>query len=443
MRFHAGRGARPNDNRSLEYGDFEGGNNAALFDALKVPDISRRAFVGGSLAIGATVALPRRAWAATATVPLANFYSSIGVNAHSWYNNSIWPQRLIDLGILNIRGKVGQSTSVVQKLQTFFSNGGKINTGIVQSNNGTLDKTGAQKSLNFLKTNVGLQHVSGIEGPNEFNNGEPPNWANILRDFTHWLHDTVRADSAFNPIPLIAPSIWKRILADYQALGDVSQWIDKGCIHYYSGGQRPTSSGTDTMPAALQNVSIIAPGKTIWMTETGWQAPSGNWPISLRAQAKYVLRDYFDAFGFGVEKLFMYQLIDDQTSLFGLCDAAGNPKPAYNGLKNLVALVKDQTASRASIGFSVSGAPSSLKTFSFSKSDGTFLIALYLDVNSWDVQHKKDLEYAVPVTVNLTTSARGIDIYQPTFNSSVVSSAAGISIPLLASDQVTLLKIRV
>ena len=120
--------------------------------------------------------------------------SSIGLNAHSWYNNSLWPQRLLDLGILNIRGKVGQSTSVVQKLQTFFSNGGKINTGIVQSNNGTLDKTGAQKSLNFLKTNVGLQHVSGIEGPNEFNNGEPANWANTLRDFTHWLHDAVRAD---------------------------------------------------------------------------------------------------------------------------------------------------------------------------------------------------------------------------------------------------------
>ena len=200
--------------------------------------------------------------------------------------------------------------------------------------------------------------------------------------------------------------------------------MDKGCIHYYSGGQRPTTSGTDTMQAALQNVSIIAPGKTIWMTESGWQAPSGNWPISLRAQAKYVLRDYFDAFGYGVERLFMYQLIDDQSSLFGLCDAAGNPKPAYNALKNLVGLVKDPTASRASIGYTVANAPSSLKSFSFSKSDGTFLIVLYLDVNSWDVRSRKDLEYAVPVTVNLSTSARGIDIYQPTFNSAVVSSAS-------------------
>lgn len=388
------------------------------------------------------MALPRRAWAATATVPLANFYNSIGINAHSWYSNNLWPQRLLDLGIMNIRGRVAQNTTLAQKLQTFFAAGGKINTGIVESSNGTLDKTGAQKSLNFLKTNIGLQHVSGIEGPNEFNNGEPPNWASTLRDFTHWLHDTVRADSSFNAIPLIAPSIWKRILADYQALGDVSQWVDKGCIHYYSGGQRPTTSGTDTMQAALQNVGIIASNKTIWMTETGWQAPSGAWPISTRAQAKYVLRDYFDAWGYGVEKVFMYQLIDDQQNLFGLCDAAANPKPAYNALKNLVSLVKDTSPGRSSIGYAVNNAPSSLKSFSFSKSDGTFLIVLYLDVSSWDVQHRKDLEYAVSVTVNLTGSAKQIDVYQPTFSATPINSGSGSSVPFFATDHVTVLKVR-
>jgi len=404
--------------------------------------LSRRAFVGGSLAVGATMALPQRAWAVTPTAPAANFFNSIGVNAHSWYTNTSWPQRLLELGILNIRGKIGQSTDVVQKLQTFFSNGGKINTGIVQSNQGILDKTGAQKSINFLKSNVGLQRVSGIEGPNEFNNGAPTNWASTLRDFTKWLHDTVRADASFNPIPLIAPSIWKRLLSDYKALGDVSAWVDKGCIHYYSGAQFPTTSGTDTMQAALQNISIIAPGKPIWMTETGWQAPSGNWPVSLRAQAKYVLRDYFDAFGFGVEKVFMYQLIDDQPSLFGLCDALARPKPAFTALKNLVALVKDTSASRGSLGYSIANAPSTLKSFSFSKSDGTFLLVLYLNVSSWNVRYAKDVESFVGVTVNLATSARQVEIYQPTFNSAVVSTASGSSIPLYATDQVTVLKIR-
>ena len=181
----------------------------------------------------------------------------------------------------------------------------------------------------------------------------------------------MRADSSFNAIPLIAPSIWKRFFADYQALGDVSQWVDKGCIHYYLGGQRPTTSGTDTMQAALQNVDIIAPNKTIWMTNR-LQAPSGAWPISTRAHAKYVLRDYFDAWEYGLEKVFMYQLIDDQQNLFGLCDAAANPKPAYNALKNLVSLVKDTSPGRSSIGYAVNNAPSSLKSFSFSRATARF-----------------------------------------------------------------------
>jgi hypothetical protein len=404
--------------------------------------ISRRAFVGTSLAAGAALALPQRAWAAAATVPAANFFNSIGVVAHSWYANTAWQQRLLDLQILNIRGRIGQSTDAVTRLQTFFSRGGKINTGIVESSKGTLDKTGAQKSLNFLKSNVGLQNISGIEGPNEFNNGAPTNWASILRDFTQWLHGTVRSDASFNAIPLLGPSIWKRLLTDYKALGDISAWVDKGCIHYYSGGQWPTRSGTDSMQVALQNVGIIARGKPIWMTETGWQAPSGNWPVSLRAQAKYVLRDYFDAFGFGVEKIYMYQLIDDQSSLFGLCDAAANPKPAYNGLKNLVGLVKDTAASRGSLGYSIANAPSTLKSFSFSKSDGSFLLVLYLDVSSWNVRYAKDVESFVGVTVNLASPARSVEIYQPTFNSAVVSSASGQSIPVYATDQVTVLKIR-
>ena len=441
MRFYADCGARAGD-IGMSEGDCLRERDSEHIDSSRTPVVSRRAFIGGSIALGAAMALPRRAWAATATVPLANFYNSIGINAHSWYSNNLWPQRLQDLGILNIRGRVAQNTTLAQKLQTFFAAGGKINTGIVESSNGTLDKTGAQKSLNFLKTNIGLQHVSGSRGPmSSITASRPIGRARYANSLTGFMIPCGRIRS-FNPIPLIAPSIWKRILADYQALGDVSQWVDKGCIHYYSGGQRPTTSGTDTMQAALQNVGIIAPSKTIWMTETGWQAPSGAWPISTRAHAKYVLRDYFDAWGYGVEKVFMYQLIDDQQNLFGLCDAAANPKPAYNALKNLVSLVKDTSPGRSSIGYTVNNAPSSLKSFSFSKSDGTFLIVLYLDVSSWDVQHRKDLEYAVSVTVNLTGSAKQIDVYQPTFSATPINSGSGSSVPFFATDHVTVLKVR-
>jgi len=309
----------------------------------------------------------------------------------------------------------------------------------VQTSGGTLDKAAAQKNLAFLKSSVGLSHVSGIEGPNEFNQGHPANWASTEREFVHWLHDTVRADSAFNDVPLIAPSVWKRLLADYQALGDLSAWVDRGCIHYYSGAKRPTLTGGNTMEGALRDASILAPGKPIRMTETGWQAPSGNVPVSLRAQAKYVLRNHFDAFGYGVEKVFIYQLMDDQTNLFGLTDANANPKPAFYALKNLAALFKD-TPSSGTLGYSIGSAPAALKLFDFSKSDGSFLLVMYLDVDSY--RNGKDIETQAQVTVNLAKPATSVELYEPTFSATPRALASGSSIAVTVSDQVAILKIR-
>ena len=405
-------------------------------------DVSRRSFIGGSLALGASgLLLPGRAAAATATVPASSFYQSLGINGHSWYANTVWYQRLIELGVPNLRAKAASNKDFINRLGTFFGNGGKLNATIVHSGDPTLDKNEATKNIAFLKSYVGLQRVSGIEGPNEFNSDHPTNWVSILRDFVKWLHDTVRADSAFNSVPIIGPSIWKRIKADYQALGDISAYIDKGCIHFYSTQRRPTLTNDNTMPGALSDAHIIAPNRPLWMTESGWQSPNGNIPISTRSQAKYVVRDYFDAFGFGVEKLFMYQIMDDQPNQFGLCDTGANPKPAFNALKNMTALVKDQNPGRGSLGYTISGAPSSLKSFSFSKSDGSYLLVLYLDVESYDAKARKDLEYAVPVTVNLSSKARKLEVYQPTFSASVQDSGSGSSVPLMATDHATVVKV--
>jgi hypothetical protein len=388
---------------------------------------------------GMTIAAPACATSVRA-VPAGNFYKALGVNAHAWYVNNAWPQRLVELGVPNVRGKVGTSKDFVTKLGPFLAGGGKIDATIIQSNGGTLDKADAAKNLAFLKNYVGLQYVSGIEGPNEFNNGEPPNWAATERDFVHWLHDTVRADAAFRAVPLIAPSVWKRILADYQALGDLSAWVDKGCIHYYSGVRRPTLTGGNTMQGALRDASILAPGKTIWMTETGWQAPTGADPISPRAQAKYVVRDYFDAFGYGVEKVFNYQIMDDQTNLFGLTDAYANPKPSFYALKNMAALVKDSGGGYGTLDYSLSGAPASLKQMLLQKSDGSFLLVLWLDVDSW-VQGR-DVDTVVPVTVNLAQPATSFAVYQPTFSSTAQQSGSGNKITVFAADQVTVVKIK-
>lgn len=393
--------------------------------------------------VAALVSIPSIA-APVQAIPAAKFYQAVGVNTHAWYDPSKpWGSRLTELGVANVRGKVGTSKDYVTKLQPFFQAGGKINATIVASSGGTLSKTDAQRNLAFLKTNVGLSHVSGVEGPNEFNINHTSGWAAVERDFVKWLHDTVRADPAFNGVPIIAPSVWKRILADYQALGDLSAWVDEACIHYYSGQRRPTLTGPPsyTMKASLDAAWKLAPGKPMRMTETGWQAPAGNIPISNRAAAKYVVRDYFDAYGYGVHKIFMYQLMDDQTNLFGLTDANANPKPQFDALKNMVALVKDETEATGSLDYSLSGAPSTLKQMLLKKSDGSFLLALWLDVDSYSTSTKRDTVVTpANVTLSLAVPATAT-IYAPTFNAAAVKTVSAASVPVAVSDEVTIVKV--
>jgi hypothetical protein len=230
-------------------------------------------------------------------------------------------------------------------------------------------------------------------------------------------------------------------VTDYKALGDISAWVDKGCIHYYSGFRRPTLTGPTAynMVQALRDASMLAPTKKIWMTETGWMT-AGNVPMSQRAQAKYVVRDYFDAFSNGVEKIFDYQLMDDDTNLYGITDATARPKLAFYGLKNMVALVKDSAGGSGVLDYSVTGAPSSLKQMLLQKSDGSFLLILWLDVDSYNFSQKRDIETMVPATINLATSATA-EVYQPTFSSTMQSSSTGKSIPVFVGDQITVVRI--
>jgi len=404
-----------------------------------------RWFNGLVVAAGLSVASAATAAPITPTAPASKFYNSLGINGHVWYANTIWYKRLVELGVPNLRGKIATNRGAADQLKPFFASGGKLNASIVASSGGTLNKDEATRNIAFLKNYIGVQNLSGIEGPNEFNasSGTVPNWATVERDFVKWTHDTVRADPAFNGVPLIAPSVYRRLTADYAALGDLSAWVDEGCIHYYSGDRRPplTGSPSFTMEASLKAASVLAPGKPIRMTESGWQAVAGTMPITLRAQAKYVVRDYFDSFSYGVPKTFMYQIQDDQTNLWGLTDPNGNPKPAFLALKNLVQLVRDTGTSSGTVGYTISGAPPTLKSYSFTRSDGSALIAFYLDVDSWNKSTKKDVETSVPVTVTLSAPASKVEVFQPTFNSAAIATGSGSTISTPATDQLTIIRV--
>ena len=141
---------------------------------------------------------------------------------------------------MNTRGKVGRGTggkAAVADLQKLFVRGVKICATVSDQSSG-LDRVGTKTNIDFLANYVGAQNLSGIESANEFSNPStrPPDWAAQLRSFHQWLYDTVRSYPSLSNVPSVAPSIWGRRTWDYTAFGNLEPKVDRGCLHYYTGG---------------------------------------------------------------------------------------------------------------------------------------------------------------------------------------------------------------
>lgn len=95
--------------------------------------------------------------------------------------------------------------------------------------------------------------------------------------------------------------------------------IDVICVHFYSGHEPPETAQTDgnsrvktdqTFPENMRELSAwrdkYAPGKPIWMTETGYDS-AGEFGTNEVIQAARLPRQIMLALAYGVEKVFVYR----------------------------------------------------------------------------------------------------------------------------------------
>jgi hypothetical protein len=425
-------------------------------------EVSRRAFLGGSAALGATFAMPKAAFASAPTYSANALYQSIGICTHpNWRSTNWgtlpWEDALISTGVRHARGEIGHgwaADGAMAHLSKFFAAGGKF---CAMMTGRSIDKTTAKADVDYLATKVAARYLTGIESMNEFNSPKtrPTDWAAQLKDFQAWLYTTVRANQSLATVPVVAPSIWGRTRSDYLALGNLEPNVNKDCMHYYSGGMRPTmthSSVTGDTPIqqVIADAHIIAPREKLYTTEFGYDTPGPNsplspWVVTQKAAAKYIVRGQFDLFANGSERAYVYELMDDPGTnhYWGLCDATLKPKLQYRALRNTMALIRDNYVRVGSLAFSLSSnAPADLKQYVFCKSDGSYLLVLYRDIDSYDRRALRDIDAApIYVTVNLGVTARKIEFFRPTFEAASLGTASGRSTLATVDDQVTIIKI--
>ena len=436
------------------------------------PELDRRCFVGAGLALVGASAVPFPALAAVQrAVPANKFVDIVGICTHPNWNgapweNSAWEAVFIDSGARHTRGKIGSGDSgkaALTHLERLFSRGVKICVTVADQEDG-LDRVGTKANIDFLVNAVGAQNINGIESANEYSNPStaPADWATRLRDFHKWLYNTVRAKPELNAVPVIGPSIWGRQTNDYIKLGNLEPYVDRGCLHWYTGGRRPTRAGMPGRPAdftysladAIREAKVLAPTKPLWITEYGYPiagpgTPLSSGNISETAAAKYLIRGLLDGFSEGVQKMNIYSLIDDLHRIppryHGLADGTLKRRLTFYALKNLLTLFRDAgtLTTPGSLDYSLGNATAVIKRQLFQKSDRTFLLTMYQDVDSYDRTRLRDTVVA-PVTVrlNLAQMASKIEVFTPTTGQTVkqsVVNAKTLAIPV--GDHVTVVKI--
>lgn len=347
------------------------------------------------------------------------FVDSIGVVTHLGYTDTAYARasdviaRLRELGVRNIREAAPPLT-------------GPLAVGLRAADAAGIRATVASgdpssEPARWLADSVAVlgDGLAAVEAPNELDNRDDPAWPAKLRRYMPALAAAARSEAPGVAVigpSFIDPASRAQLPADLPGLFNA---------HPYSGGEPPEP----TVDLALDEWRATAPGRGAVFTETGYHnalaATIGQPPASEAAAAAYLPRLLATAFGAGVRRTFIYELLDekpdpglgDPEQHFGLLRSDFSPKPAFTAMRTLLAAV------RASPGGSTRGAvpwqlhvngDESVERLRLRRRDGSRLIALWRPVSVWDRDARLPLE-PPPLEVELSfgVSARDVVVWRP------------------------------
>jgi hypothetical protein len=383
-----------------------------------------------------------------------DFVDSVGVNVHWSYTGGPYDRyydklkvKLAEAGIRNIRdGCVPNScrrcTDLFESLgvRTTFVHGARIDDHIEPHWVRPLDVAGIAAHTAVVRSSVPVAAIAAFEGPNEhdlFHDAREKDWAGKLRDYQRELYKQLKADEVLKNVVVVGPSLTSH--GAYAAVGDLSDFMDFGCGHFYHSTRNPGSLGWGdsyqmppwgggvygSMDYTIAQVRQMCARKPMWSTEMGYSTFYNG--VNETVHAKYLARTLVEYFRLGIRKSFVYELINenddpnDGEANFGLLRHDLSEKPGFVALKGLLNLLKDNTwdaeAKRwpavamklGALDFQFSGEAKDVRSMLFQKRDGDFYLMLWQEVadpkyhtEKWQPGYEKD----VAVTLTVATPVR-------------------------------------
>ncbi|NAZ81031.1 hypothetical protein GTR02_04275 [Kineococcus sp. R8] len=355
------------------------------------------------------MARPARTLAATAALSAAEegvqvhealpsdcFTDSLGVGTHLTYGDTPYAKqdmvraRLQELGFRHLRDGWGTGSEAASAFVEDDLAPLGIGITMVQDPRQNADP----EALKDMVKEQLPTAIDAVEGRNEHDlaGGD---WASETREWTRQVAEAYDGDAATKDIPILAPSLADtNTTAKYEALGDLSDWVDYGVAHDYPGNQWVMNESiTDTV---LKNNQITAGDVPVQVTETGYTNGSagGGYPGTPEAQvAEQLPKLFLDHFRQGIARTFTYELLDEKDDgsfegSFGLVNNDGSPKPAFGALSELVALTTDPGEGAGdvdgSLTYHLDGVDEDTRTLLLAQRDGSFVLAVWQQEPTWD-----------------------------------------------------------
>ncbi|MDB5326385.1 MAG: hypothetical protein JWM57_1954, partial [Phycisphaerales bacterium] len=97
----------------------------------------------------------------------------------------------------------------------------------------------------------------------------------------------------------------------------------------------------------VPTAALTGGSKPIWNTETGYYTGTDTGNVTEAAEGKYIPRMLTEFFNKGVQRTYLYELVDEASDAsnrenrYGLARQDGSAKPAFNAVKNLIALTDE------------------------------------------------------------------------------------------------------
>ena len=328
------------------------------------------------------------------TLSADEFVDSIGVGTHLNYFDTAYGRlpeviaRLRELGVRQIREAAPTDGGAhAAALRAVRDAGLKATLGYGDPN---VDPAGwVEQSVAV----IGADHIAGLEAPNELDNTQYFDWPARLRTYMPAL---VAAGQRFAPgVPVIGPSFINPASRS-RIPNDLPGWFNG---HPYSGGEPPEGA----LHQAIDERDATVPGRPAVFTEAGYHnalnATGGQPAASEQAAAVYMPRLLATAFGAGVRRTFIYELLDekpdpgltDAEQHFGLLRNDLSPKPAFTAVKTLIEAVEHSPGGGAVPGWELH-AGSDVQRVALRRSDGSLAILLWRPVSVWDREARKEVD---------------------------------------------------